>query len=60
MQKGPKAEEKTKEGTLKLIENQDNNIITIHISHIRKLKANFCGHGKGGHFHYKNFVRALK
>ena len=24
------------------------------------LKANFCGHEKEGHFHYKNFSRASK
>ena len=31
-----------------------------HISNIRKLKANFCGREKEGHFHSKNFLRALK
>ena len=33
---------------------------TTHISNIRKLKANFCGREKEGHFHSKNFLRALK
>ena len=33
---------------------------TPHIFNIRKLKANFCGREKEGHFHYKNFLRALK
>ena len=31
-----------------------------HMSFIYKLKANFCGRKKEGHFHYKNFSRALK
>ena len=30
-----------------------------HMSSILKLKGNFCGHEKEGHFHYKNFLRAL-
>ena len=30
------------------------------MSFIYKLKANFIGHKKEGHFHYKNFLRALK
>ena len=25
-----------------------------------EIKANFCGRKKEGHFHYKNFLRALK
>ena len=31
-------------------------------SHIQyeEFKANFCGREKEGHFHYKNFLRALK
>ena len=33
---------------------------SIHMPYIYKLKANFCGHEKEGHFHYKNFLRALK
>ena len=33
---------------------------TMHISNIRKLKANFCGREKEGHFHSENFLRALK
>ena len=33
---------------------------TEHMSFIYKLKANFCGRKKEGHFHYKNFLRALK
>ena len=33
---------------------------TQHMSSIEKLKGNFCGHKKEGHFHYKNFLRALK
>ena len=36
MQKGPKTEEKTKEGTLKMIEAQDN-IITIIKSQMSKI-----------------------
>ena len=31
-----------------------------HMSYIYKLKANFYGREKEGHFHYKNFLRALK
>ena len=31
-----------------------------HMSFIYKLKANFCGRKKEGHFHDKNFLRALK
>ena len=31
-----------------------------YMSYIFKLKANFCGRKKEGHFHYKNFLRALK
>ena len=37
MQKGPKAQEKTKEGTMKLIETQDKNIITIIKSQMSKI-----------------------
>ena len=40
----------------RLIESQEED----DISNIRKLKANFCGHEKEGHFHSKNFLRALK
>ena len=32
----------------------------LHISNLRKLKANFCYREKEGHFPYKNFLRALK
>ena len=32
----------------------------FHISNIRKLKANFCGCKKEGHFHSKDFLRALQ
>ena len=35
-------------------------LLTEHISNIRMLKANFCGREKEGHFHYKNFLKALK
>ena len=31
-----------------------------HSSNIRKLKANFCERENEGHFHFKNFLRALK
>ena len=35
-------------------------LLLTHISNIRILKANFCGREKEGHFHSKNFLRALK
>ena len=31
-----------------------------HMSFIYKLKATFCGRKKEGHFHFTNFLRALK
>ena len=31
-----------------------------HISNIRKLKANFCGREKEGHFHYKKLFESFK
>ena len=33
--------------------------LTNRMSTIGDLKANFYGHEKEGHFHYKNFLRAL-
>ena len=33
----------------------ENFLYLIHISNIRRLKANFCGRKKEGDFHYKNF-----
>ena len=32
---------------------------SAHIQY-QDVKANFCGRKKEGHFHYKNFLRALK
>ena len=32
----------------------------VHMSFTLKLNANFCELKKEGHFHYKNFLRALK
>ena len=34
--------------------------MVVHISFTLKLNANFCALKKEGHFHYKNFLRALK
>ena len=34
--------------------------LTLHMSHIYKLKANFCRCEKEGNFHYKNFFKSFK
>ena len=39
---------------------KDKKMTTDHISNIMRLKVNFCGREKEGHFHCKNFLRALK
>ena len=38
---------------------QISNCLYAHIRY-KEIKANFCGREKQGHFHYKNFLRALK
>ena len=47
-------------GVLSFIWRMECVLLIIHMSFIYKLKANFCGRKKEGHFHYKNFLRALK